>query len=356
MKEKYPLIKKILIGVLLFIITILHITASEDNMALHVLHRELYFLPILLTSFWFGLNAGFIISLVVGFLYSSYILAFSVSHVGLATVIPQVFVFVLVGTVLGWLADKEKALAKKRLEDDNIIVLGRAASAVAHEMKDILKAMKTLLLKAGGLEAKEFSQDFESEMSRLDRMIDILSSYARTEEGRMFSHDLNRIIQNRINHFEKVAAENGIFFEIKLDPDGCPSWIDPNKITWILDKLIENAMEVSSSGNKIYLTSRRGGEFCTLSVRDEGPGIKPEHLGKIFTPFFTTKPNGQGLDLAGCRKSIHDMGGEISVASTLGKGAEFTVLVPREEAGKSLAQDTIKAVLRGQRDTPMSRE
>lgn len=356
MKEQYALNKKILIGSLLFIITLLHITASHSNMALHVLHRELYFLPILLSAFWFGFNAGFIISLLGGFLYSSYILAFGVSHVGMVTVIPQVLVFVLVGTVLGWLADKEKALEKKRLQDNNIIVLGKASSAVAHEMKHILQTMKSLLLKAGGLEAKEFEHDFEAEMSRLDRMVDILSSYAKTEEGRIFSHNLNKIIQDRVNHFEKIATQSGIVFVLQLDSEGCPSWIDPNKISWVLDNLIENAMEVSSSGDKIHITSKRGGKFCTLSVRDEGPGIKPEHLEKIFTPFFTTKPNGHGLAMAGCRKSLHDMGGEISVASTLGEGAEFTILVPREHAGKPLAQDTVQAVLRGRSDEQLPRE
>lgn len=356
MEEKYSLLKKILIGILIIIITILHVTASEDNMALHVLHRELYFLPILLTAFWFGLNAGFVISLLVGFLYSSYILAFSHSHVGLATVIPQVLVFVLVGTILGWLSDRQKALEKKRLADNNIIVLGRASSAVAHEMKHILQAMKNLLRKAGGLGTREFEPDFESEMARLDRMVDILSSYAKTEKGRVFSHDLNTILQDRLAYFEKTATEKGVIFVKELDPAGCPSWIDPGRISWVLDKLLENAMEVSSSGNKIYLTSKRGGEFCTLTVRDEGPGIKPEHLRKIFTPFFTTKPSGHGLALAGCRKTLHDLGGEIAVASTLGEGAEFTLQVPREHAGKTLAEDIEKAVFRGHSDSQLLRE
>ena len=115
-------------------------------------------------------------------------------------------------------------------------------------------------------------------------------------------------------------------------------------------------MEVSSSGNTILIISQRGGEFCTVSIKDEGPGIKPEHMKKIFSPFFTTKPNGQGLALAGCRKSIHDMGGDISVQSTLGEGAEFTIRVPREYSGAPLAEDTAKAVLKGHSDSQIYRE
>lgn len=356
MKHATSQLKKILIGVLIAVITMMHLGTSEHNMALHVIHRELYFLPILLSAFWFGLYAGLLVSLLVGFLYASYILAFSGGHVGMATVIPQAFVFVLIGAILGWLADREKALQEKRLADNNIILLGRAASAVAHEMRDIVGAMKSMLVKAGGLHAGEVDRDFQGELARLDKMVQILSSYAKEEEGKTFSYDVNRIIREGIRRFEKTAIEKGVIFAADLDPDGCPCWIDPNEIRWVIENLISNAMEVSASGGKIHLASRRGADFCTVTVRDEGPGIRPEHLDKIFTPFFTTKSNGQGLTLAGCRKSMRDMGGEITVQSELGKGAEFTLLVPREHAGKPLAQDPAKAVFRGEAPARLSRE
>lgn len=348
-------LKKVLIGGLIILITILHFSVSAQSPALHVLHRELYFIPILLTAFWFGLTPGFVISLLIGFLYSSYILTFH-KHGEVVTVIPQVIVFVLVGTMLGWLAEKRKKHHEKEMIDNNIIILGRASSAVAHEMKDILNALKNMLTKAEGLHAKELNTDFEAELDRLSKMVEILSSYAKQEEGRIFSHDLNVIIKDRIEHFQKTAIESGINFVTNFDPDGCPSWIDPGKISWILDKILDNAMEVSASGNTIQITSQRGGEFCTVSIKDEGPGIKPEHLKKIFSPFFTTKPNSQGLALAGCRKSIQDMGGDISVTSTLGEGTEFTILVPREHSGAPLTEDTAKAVLQGHSDSQFYRE
>ncbi|MCL7487728.1 MAG: HAMP domain-containing histidine kinase [Desulfobulbaceae bacterium] len=356
MKKVTSFSKKILIGALVIIITILHLGSSGNNMALHVLHRELYFLPILLSAFWFGMNAGFMVSLLVGFLYASYILAYTSGHVGMVTVIPQVFVFILIGTILGWLADREKELQKKRMTDNNVIILGRAASAVSHEMKQILSAMKSMFGRAGGLKQDEYDRDYEAELGRLDKMVDILSSYAKPEKGRIFSHDLNVVVLDRVKFFEKEALEKGIILKTSLDPEGCPSWIDPDKISWVLDKIIQNAMEVSGSGDTIGFSSRRGGEYCTVSIRDQGPGIKPEHLEKIFTPFFTTKPDGHGLALAGCRKSLHDLGGDIKVKSTLGNGAEFIITVPREPAGKSLAQDPVAAVFRGQGDSQLTRE
>ncbi len=79
-------------------------------------------------------------------------------------------------------------------------------------------------------------------------------------------------------------------------------------------------------------------------------------MKKIFNPFFTTKPNSQGLALAGCRKSIEDMGGKISVESKLGEGAEFIISLPREYKGAPLAEDTEKSVYRGISDSQIYRE
>jgi len=334
----------------------MHFSASSENGALHVLHRELYFIPILLAAFWFGLNSGLIISLLIGFLYSSYVLSFSYNHVGMVTVIPQVLVFILVGTILGWLAEKRKEHHEQEITDNNIIILGRAASAVAHEMKDILNTLKSMFIKAEGFQSNEHQSNFKAELKRLSKMVDILSSYVKQEKGRTFSNDLNKIVRERIEYFQKNATENGISFVIKLDPKGCPSWIDPNIISWVIDKLIENALEVSSTGTTIQISSQRNGEHCTVSVKDEGPVIKPEHIKKIFSPFFTTKPDGQGLALAGCRKSTHNMGGNISVESTLGDGAKFTILVPREYKGVPLAEATAKSVFHGHSDSQMYRE
>jgi signal transduction histidine kinase len=96
-----------------------------------------------------------------------------------------------------------------------------------------------------------------------------------------------------------------------------------------MDNLIINAMEVSSTGRNITVSSDRLSDHCRVEVRDQGPGIRPEHLSKIFVPFFTTKEKGTGLSLAACKKIMRDLGGDIQVASTWGEGATFSLIVPR---------------------------
>ena len=132
--------------------------------------------------------------------------------------------------------------------------------------------------------------------------------------------------------------------------------VDEHAIARILETIIRNGLEVSDRGKTIHVRSHRSGSFCTVEIKDEGPGIKPEHLSNMFKPFFTTKKTGQGLALAAARKSLRDMGGDIQVASDWGHGATFIVTIPREYSGKPLAADPVQTVIRGEKVERIYRE
>ena len=132
--------------------------------------------------------------------------------------------------------------------------------------------------------------------------------------------------------------------------------MDKDSIGWVLEQVIRNALEVSDKGQTIQVRSRRSGNFCNVEIKDEGPGIKPEHLPSMFKPFFTTKEMGKGLGLAACRKILRDMGGDIQVASEWGHGANFTITIPREYSGKPLAEDSVAKVVRGEKVERIYRE
>jgi signal transduction histidine kinase len=166
-------------------------------------------------------------------------------------------------------------------------------------------------------------------MGRLERTVDILSSFAPPERVRMLSTDLNHVIEARLEHHREAISKESLNLEVRLDDGGCPSQIDAEKIGWVLDNLIINAMEISTPGQTITVSSERQIDHCRVEVRDQGPGIRPEHLPKIFVPFFTTKEKGTGLSLAACKKIMRDLGGDIQVASTWGEGATFTLMIPR---------------------------
>jgi signal transduction histidine kinase len=332
MDTKRRTVKITLITVLTVVITILHYGSIHGHLGLHILHRELYFIPILLASFWFGLKVGLTTAVAISLIYAPHVFVYNGPHGTLLTVISQVLVFNLVAIVLGWLADRQRRQQQEMLEAENLTLLGQAAVAIGYEMKDIVGALKrTAHHQEEGLQSTECERDYEQEMARLERVVDTLSSFAPPEHVVKLSTDLNKIISERIEYHQPSARRNEVTLEAHLDERGCPTQINAEMIGRVLNNLIQNAIEASDPGQTILVRSNRGGLECRVEVQDQGPGIRPEHLSKMFVPFFTTKENGTGLGLAACKKIMRDLGGDIQITSTGVEGSTFTLTIPREQ-------------------------
>ena len=323
-------IKIALIGALITIITVLHYRAVHGHLEVHILHRELYFIPILLAAFWFGLKPGLITSIGISLLYAPHIFMVTDRHSALVTAGIQVLVFNIVAALMGWLIDRRQRQDEEARRMENMAVLGRAAAAVGYEMKELLNDLKGLSRHTEALNCTEFDRDFKREMDRMEDMVETLTSFVPRENVTLLSHDLNSIILDRIDQNRDAAQKIGATFQVAIDEKGCPSRVDPEKISWVIDSVIKNALDVSQAGQSVTIRSRRGSANCHVDIQDNGPGIRPEHLSRIFTPFFTTRKDGQGLALAGCKKIMNDLGGDILVTSEWGKGALFTLTIPRE--------------------------
>ena len=332
MQVKKEFFKIALVATLVVLIVILHYGAIHSHLELHILYRELYFLPILLASFWFGLKFGLATSIAISLLYAPHVVIYDDPHGTLLTVTSQIVVFILVAVVLGWLVDRQRRQHRELLAAERLAGLGRASVAVGHEMKDILGSLMRTAKQAKGLKSTELDRDFEQEMARLEGGTGTLSSFAAPEHGKMLSTDLNQIIGDRLEHHRGDAQKREVNLAAELDERGCPTRIDVEKIGWVLDNIIRNAMEISAPGQIVHVSSHRESSHCRVDVKDQGPGIRPEHLPKIFVPFFTTKEKGTGLALAGCKKIMQDLGGDIQVESKLGEGATFKLTIPREDS------------------------
>ena len=338
-----------LIALLVLIVTILHYSSVHGALRAHISHREFYFIPILLSSLWFGLKYGLATSLAISLIYAPHVFVNSETQSNLWPVFLQIMVFNLVALMVGFLSERNKRQQEKMFVVKKSAALGRTATAIGYEMKDLLNALKAISSQIASPKSMELSQDFNKELVRLEQMVDILSSFKTVGPLELLSHDLNAIIQERAKYHLAAAEKNGVQFRIDLDEKGCPSRVNSKSIGWVLDQIILNALEVSSRGKTIYIHSIRRGDHCQVIIADEGPGIKPEHLPSIFLPFFTTKKLGDGLALSASRKVLRDMGGDIQVASEYGKGATFTISVPREYSGRPLSADSIATAKQGEK-------
>ena len=109
--------------------------------------------------------------------------------------------------------------------------------------------------------------------------------------------------------------------------------VDYAQIEQVLLALISNAVEAMTEGGRISIRARsKGGDRLRLEVEDSGPGIRPDHLRRIFDLFFTTKSSGTGMGLAVARKIVERHGGTITVESEVGKGTQFTIELPSSHA------------------------
>ena len=216
-----------LIVVMLAVIAIWHYSTIQIEIGLHIPHRELLFLPILLASFWFGLKSGLITSVAVSLIYVPQVFAQGEFKINIWPVSFQILLFIVVAIMLGLLFERTKRQNEKMLVVENLAVLGRAAIAVGHEMKDLLNALKRMADHAKGLKSTELDRDFEKVMSRLEQMVEILSSFVTTEPVQLFSHDMNEVMRKIVDKYRKAAGKKGLLQRQRYPENGLRSLLRP---------------------------------------------------------------------------------------------------------------------------------
>jgi signal transduction histidine kinase len=128
-------------------------------------------------------------------------------------------------------------------------------------------------------------------------------------------------------HCAAAASPRGV--AVTLDADRVSVWGDRGQLRRALLNLAQNAVQAcpSGSGTVELKCAREPGGAAVVTVRDNGAGIDPQSLGKIWAPFFTTKEKGTGLGLAFVRDIARDHGASIDVSSTPGEGTTFTLVL-----------------------------
>jgi len=150
------------------------------------------------------------------------------------------------------------------------------------------------------------------------------------------SLNLNTIVSNILYFMDVRYQSRGITIVQQLD-QGLPAiQADPVQMSQVLVNLITNAIHAISRGGKIEVRTRRKGDQVSLVVKDTGSGMTSEVRKKIFEPFYTTKPIGQGtgLGLSVVHGIIDEHKGKIMVNSVPGKGSKFEILLPLKQTGK----------------------
>jgi signal transduction histidine kinase len=220
---------------------------------------------------------------------------------------------------------------------DKLAALGTLAAGVAHEVKNPLHAL-TLnlhLLQAelavpepSAAETKGYFDILRSEMDRIHRIVENFLRFSKPSIPEVTSLNPHALLERVLSLTAFEAADHGVRIVTQFDPTLDSLLGDDGQLSQVFLNVVINALQAMPSGGTLMVTTRRGGDWAEIAVRDSGEGIQREILPHVFDPYFTTRPRGVGLGLAIAHRIVEGHQGAIDVESEVGKGTTMTVRLP----------------------------
>jgi signal transduction histidine kinase len=241
---------------------------------------------------------------------------------------------------------RTRELETKLHDAEKAAVVGRLASAIAHEIRNPLNYINLTLdhLRASFApddvaRQKKFAAlttQLKAEVARINTHVTEFLNYSRPATLELQTADLYTVARDALSLVEPQAAASNV--ETRVDKRGeLPTVMaDPESLRSALTNLIINGLQATDgTGGKLLigLSSEDSGRRVRIEISDTGRGIAPEDIAKVFEPYYSTKETGTGLGLAIVRKAVDEHHGTISVKSKLGEGTTFTITLPVSEPG-----------------------
>ena len=232
-------------------------------------------------------------------------------------------------------------------------------SIVSHELRTPLTSIKyfaeVMLERVGTIEParqQKYLRVINEETDRLTRLINDLLDLQKISAGKfkwkLEEIRLDQVVRNTVQTFSGAGAARNVQLVSQVDP-GLPVVLgDNDKIVQLVANLLSNAIKFTRAGSKVVVTAERGEDpafitdhrfraYVKVSTTDEGIGIAPENLEKIFEKFqqvedhFTRSQGGTGLGLSICKEIVLHHGGKIWAESKVDVGSTFSFTIPYEE-------------------------
>ena len=234
-------------------------------------------------------------------------------------------------------------MEQQMIATERLASLGTLAAGVAHEINNPLAIIKesagwmASILRKTEMADIPRKGDLELALSKIEKGVErarrithqLLGSVKQSDS--VFSEvDLGELTGETVDLVRQEASNKDIDMFREVDPGVRPIWTDPYKVRQVLINLLTNAVYATGRGGTITVMIHPADRGAAVVVRDTGQGIPKENLNRIFEPFFSTKPPGEGtgLGLFVTRSIIEKLGGDIHVESELGKGTTFRFTLP----------------------------
>jgi two-component system sensor histidine kinase HydH len=241
---------------------------------------------------------------------------------------------------------ERKILRRQVALKERLAAMGEISAGIAHEFRNALHALaglaKLIARRAeGDARIGPLAEEVLGETARMERILDELRLFVRPDELRSSTFSVPDLVRSVLVPFAGDPGASGVRFQMAMASPLPALTGDRALLAQALRNLVQNA--VQAMGGTGTLTVRGiafgagGGDpsHVRIAVQDTGPGIPDGVREKIFTPFFTTRPEGTGLGLPLVQKAVASHGGSVEVESGPGQGSVFTLFIPVGHAGRS---------------------
>ena len=319
--------------------------SHEDPSLFHAIHGRLCYIPIILGAIWFGVRGGLGIGLFISVLTIPYaVWGVQRHHSSPAGEYTEMIFYIAIGLVSGILIDlqrrerrRSEALAAELAREKHLSSLGQMAAGLAHEIKNPLGSIKGSAEILGddfpdGSRKHEMVQVLLKETDRLNGVVEDFLNFARPRPIERKRARLEAIVDGVLSQVENDAASRDIRVVRAFD-EGLPAvLVDAEKLHQVFLNLALNAVAAMPGGGTLTVEARRrsvdGKPHVSVAFVDEGVGIAPEDMERIFDPFFSRSEKGTGLGLSISHTIVRNHGGHIEIAPNQPKGTRFSVLIP----------------------------
>ena len=288
-------IKAILIVLMIGGITFLHYYVGLSEYRYHVFFRSLYFLPVVLSGFWFGLRGALATSLTISIAYVPLTVwnwqGFSAADLSRIT---EVMLYNGLAVLLGVLRNREWREQRRSRQAERLAAMGKAVSSVAHDMKIPLIAI-------GGfsrLVQKHIHQDHPDrqklgivieETRRLENLVEEMLDFSRPLVLHLSKCEIDHLIRDSLAIAGSTSREQGVELRFRPSSNGLVVAMDSMRMKQVIINLVVNGIQASHEGDTVTVSSYKKGAKLFVDVIDCGCGIPWDKKDDVFSPFFTTK-------------------------------------------------------------------
>jgi signal transduction histidine kinase len=226
---------------------------------------------------------------------------------------------------------------------EHLATLGELAAGLAHEIRNPLAGIAGVVdLMGKELPAVSRSRsvlpDVQNEILHIQNILNDLLSYARPRPPAFHPADLNVTIEQAVVLAQQQVRTRPVKVSFTPNRDLPPVAHDPALIQQVVLNLVLNGIQAIPGEGAVDVAIASEGDHALISVKDNGRGISPDSLPKIFRPFFTTRKEGTGLGLSLASGIVQSHGGKIEASSILGQGTQFRIHLPIERPKSNLAR------------------